>query len=290
MKRILLTGATGFVGRHVVAELAGRGIVPSVVIRSGTSDRLDDTVATVFETPDLFAEPVSWWAERMTSIDLVVHLAWIAEPGRYLLDPRNLDCLAGTLTMARAAMVAGVARFVGAGTCLEYATSSGDLAPDSPLAPETPYAAAKAAAYTALNALLPPSGVGFLWARLFHIYGPGEDPRRLIAYLHARLGAGQPADLGSGQAVRDFIDVRDAARMIVDDALSDRIGACNIATGTGKSVRAMAEAVADQYGRRDLLRFGARPDRLDDPLRIVAATRASDGPVSASSPLQESVA
>lgn len=271
MADVLVTGGTGFVGQAVVAALAARGLALRCVIRRGTSDRLPilkaglDTV----ETDDLFAEGPEWWAAACDGVGTVIHLAWYAEPGKYLTSDRNLDCLSGTLSLARGAARAGVKRFAGVGTCFEYDLTGGDLTVDTPLDPLTPYAAAKASAYLTLNRWLPLQGVRFLWARLFYLHGEGEDARRLVPYLHGQLAAGLPADLTSGTQVRDFMDVKDAAQLIVADTFSARDGATNIASGRGITVRQLAEGIADRYGRRDLLRFGARAENLTDPPRVV---------------------
>jgi len=111
--------------------------------------------------------------------------------------------------------------------------------------------------------------VEFLWARLFYLYGVGEDPRRLVPYLHQQMQKGEEADLTSGTQIRDFMDVDEAAELLVRDAFSDRTGASNIASGQGISVRQLAEQIADGYGRRDLLNLGARPDNLTDPPVVV---------------------
>ena len=194
-----------------------------------------------------------------------------------LTSEKNLDCLAGTLALARGAARAGVGRFVGAGTCFEYDLSGGDLAVDTPLDPLTPYAAAKASAFLTLGKWLPAQGVRFLWARLFYLYGEGEDARRLVPYLHQQLAAGEVAELTSGTQVRDFIEVKDAAQLIVSDAFSTREGATNIASGTGITVRELAERIADGYGRRGLLKFGARAENLTDPPRVVGLRDAGPG-------------
>ncbi len=267
---VLLTGATGFVGRQVLRELGARGRSVRVVVRSGSEARLGSAACEgVVATPDLFAEDAAFWTRACAGIDTVVHTAWYAEPGRYLASPRNLDCLEGTLRLARGAAGAGVRRVVGVGTCFEYDLSGGTLSVDTPLRPATPYAAAKASAYWMLAYWLPTQSVAFAWARLFYLHGEGEDARRLVPYLRARLAAGEPAELTSGAQVRDFLDVAEAAAQLVDLALGDDCGAVNVCSGVGVTVRALAERIAAEYGRPDLLRFGARPDNLVDPPCVV---------------------
>ena len=114
----------------------------------------------------------------------------------------------------------------------------------------------------ALSQWLPRQGVEFAWCRLFYLYGEGENERRLVPYLRAKLMAGEPAELTSGRQICDYLNVRDAGRMIVEAALGAEQGPVNICSGMPITVRQLAEQIADEYGRRDLLRFGARPDNL----------------------------
>jgi dTDP-6-deoxy-L-talose 4-dehydrogenase (NAD+) len=163
-----------------------------------------------------------------------------------------------------------VRRFVGVGTCFEYdLANSVPLAVDAPLKPLTPYAAAKAAAFMTLSQWLPIAGVEFCWCRVFYLSGEGEDSRRLVPYLRAKLAAGEPAELTSGNQVRDHLDVREVAQLIVNHALGDETGPINICSGVPVTVRQLAERIADEYGRRDLLKFGARPDNPLDPPYVV---------------------
>jgi nucleoside-diphosphate-sugar epimerase len=262
MTRVLLTGGTGFVGVPTLKALNALGAEVVAVLRPGGV--VPESLVGVVETPDMFAEGYDFWATACDGIDIVLHTAWFTEPGVYLQSPRNLHCLAGTLLLGAAAQDAG-ARFVGVGTCLEYALTGVPLATDAPLGPTTSYGATKAAAFMALSQSL----TDFAWCRLFYLFGKGEDPRRLVPYLHARLAAGEPVDLTSGTQVRDYLDVCDAGARIAAIALSARQGAQNICSGVPITVAALARNIAQSYGRVDLLRFGARVDGAGDPAHVV---------------------
>ena len=267
----LLTGATGFVGRHVLRALGERGCRVRPLVREGKQNVLANSraIERIVASPDIFSENVAWWAEVCGGVDTVIHAAWYAEPGEYLQSPKNQDCLSGTLRLAEGAAQAKVRRFVGIGSCFEYDLGAARLKTDTPLRPSTPYAQAKVDAFNALSASLPGQGVAFAWCRLFYLYGEGEDARRLVPYVRARLQAGEPVELSSGRQIRDFLDVRDAARMIVDVALGQAEGPVNICSGKPVTVREVAESIADEFGRRDLLRFGARADNPVDPPCVV---------------------
>ena len=268
---ILLTGAAGFVGRQVLRALGERGCRVRAVVREGQQQKIaqDAAIESIVVSFDIFAESSAWWEAACRGVDTAIHAAWYAEPGKYLYSPKNSDCLAGTLRFAEGAARARLRRFVGIGTCFEYDLSAGRLGIDTPLKPSTPYARAKAEAFEKLSAMLRGRGVAFAWCRLFYLYGDGEDPRRLVSYLRAKLRAGEPAELSSGTQVRDFLDVREAAEMIVDAALGAVEGPVNICSGRPVTVRELAERVADEFGRRDLLRFGARDDNPVDPPCVI---------------------
>ncbi len=271
-KPVLLTGATGFVGRQILRALLNEGKRVRLVVRTGHDDALasqEGIERVVVTTPDLFAESADWWQETCKGVDTLIHAAWYAEPGKYLASPKNLDCLAGTIAMAQGAMAAGLRRFVGVGTCFEYDVSAGDLTTDTPLAPQSPYAGAKAAAFLALSQALPVQDVEFAWCRLFYLYGEGEDARRFVPYLRGQLEKGEVAELTSGKQWRDFMDVRRAGDMIAQAAMGKVTGAVNVCSGQAITIRQLAERIADEYDRRDLLKFGARPDNLVDPPRVV---------------------
>lgn len=268
-KRVMLTGATGFVGRQILSALLRAEVEVRVVVRRGSESRLPASVSDIVQTDDLFAENNSWWSATSQCVHTIIHAAWYAEPGKYMQSAKNLDCLRGSIEMALGAMNAGVKRFIGIGSCSEYDLSEGFLSTQTPLRPTTVYGGAKAATFVALSNCLPQFGVGFAWCRLFYLHGEGEDQRRLVPYLRARLSAGEPAELTSGTQTRDYLDVRSAGAQIAEVALGEKTGAVNVCSGEAETIRNFAEKIADEYGRRDLLRFGVRPDNVFDPPCVV---------------------
>ena len=266
---VLLTGATGFVGRQVLHALLERDIHVRCVVREKKQLPASRLIETIITTRDLFQEDGAWWAKVLQSVTTIIHVAWFTEPGKYLNSPKNLDCLIGTLRLAQAAAQSGVRRFVGIGTCAEYKISDSDLSTETALDPLSAYAGAKASAFMSLSRWLQNEGVAFAWCRLFYLYGEDEDPRRLVPYIHNQLRSNKPVNLTSGTQIRDFMDVKEAGKRIASVALGDFIGPANICLGIPVSVRQFAEKIADQYGRRDLLQFGVRADNILDPPRVV---------------------
>ena len=267
---ILITGSSGFVGRQVLkATIEDNEGLRLVVRDSGSDCTRYSSTASILNTSDLFEESTAWWKEALSGVDTVLHVAWFVEPGEYLSSEENLHCLEGTLRIAKACSEAGVKRFVGVGTCFEYDLSPGFLSPQTPLLPRTLYAACKVSAFQVLQEYFRSRSIEFLWCRLFYMYGDREDSRRLVPYLRSKLSAGEPVELSDGEQVLDFLNVEEVGCQLWKATLSSEQGVKNICSGIPTTVRALAEQIADEYGRRDLLRFGAREKNEFDPSFIV---------------------
>src|SRR5262249_34882978 len=142
-----------------------------------------------------------------------IHLAWYAVPGRYLdAGPENIASLQASLALLDELAAAGCRQVVMAGTCAEYDTDSGLLREDSPTRPATIYAACKLACGIIGEARALQLGVGFAWARLFYLYGPYEDERRLVPSVINSVLHGHEFAASSGAQVRDYLHVADVAR------------------------------------------------------------------------------
>jgi nucleoside-diphosphate-sugar epimerase len=267
MRAVLLTGATGFVGRQILKALGKADIKIVPVVRSGKELSFNGlpNIERVISSPDIFTEDAEWWAKQSTGVDVVIHAAWYTEPGEYLRSALNTDCLIGSLNLAKGAVKAGAKRVIVIGTCFEYDLSAGVVSIDTSLKPLTAYAGAKAALYMGLAQWLPEQSVELAWCRLFYLFGEGEDERRLVPSLHKQLGKGEAVELTSGEQIRDYMDVSAVGRIIAEIALGGQQGPINICSGVPVTVRELAERIADQYGRCDLLEFGVREDNLFDP-------------------------
>jgi nucleoside-diphosphate-sugar epimerase len=265
--RILLTGASGFVGRHALAALASTGHEVHAISRSRPSVSGDYRWHGV----DLLAPGAAAIVDAVQP-ERILHLAWCVEHGSFWTDPANAAWRDATLALARAAADAGARRFVGTGTCYEYdwpPTANCDER-ETPVATHTFYDTCKDECRRALDALASEGGFGFAWARLFFLYGPAEAPGRLVASIARALARGEPAACSSGLVVRDFMDVRDAGAALAALTLSDVEGPVNIASGNGLSVADLVTRLGALAGRPDLVRLGALPDRPGEPPRIVA--------------------
>jgi nucleoside-diphosphate-sugar epimerase len=267
--RILVTGAGGFIGKAAVRALTAAGHeVCGIYRKAPPAGAAASVVVADLEDRRQVAAIL-----RDVRPDVILHLAWSVEHGKFWTSPDNLDCVTWTLALARAAAEAGCRRFVGVGTCFEYEfPASGDCDEfTTPVGPRTLYGAAKDACRRCLETYFRDAGLSFAWARVFYPYGPGEHPDRLVPSLAAKLAAGEPALLSSGRMVADFIHVDDVAGALAALCASDVSGPVNVGTGQGVAVAEIARRLAEIAGRPDLLRIGALPDREGEPVRVVGS-------------------
>ena len=271
MTRVLITGANGFVGRQIIRSLDCMGIDMIPVVREGNEHKFSShgNVIKIITSKDLFSEEEDWWEEQCKDVDVVIHAAWYVEHGKYQDSSKNIECLIGSLKLAKGAAKAGVSRFLGLGTCAEYDHKQGRLTIETPLKPLTAYAATKASLFTTLSEWLPRQGVSFAWIRLFYLYGEGENSGRLIPYVRSQISQGKMVDLSSGMQVRDFMDVVEVGKKIAKISLTNQAGPINLCSGIPISVRQLVEKIANEYGRKDLLNFGVRKDNLYDPPCVI---------------------
>ena len=272
-ERVLVTGATGFIGRHIPALLYARGYQTHITARSD----LPRTPGITAHVVDLLHQDDARRLIQDIRPDIIIHTAWYVAHGRFWTAPENTDWLEASTALAAYAAEAGARRFIGLGSCAEYAIEAGDDTfpwPESRrIAPATPYGEAKAALARRLGEMTEARArFGFAWARLFHLFGPGENPARLVPSIMIALREGREAPCASGRPVRDFISTQNAAAAITALATSDVTGAVNIASGAPVSIAAMARLVAQIAGRPDLLRLGALADRPNEPAYMVAHT------------------
>jgi nucleoside-diphosphate-sugar epimerase len=268
--RILVTGASGFIGRHTIGHLAAAG---HEVIASGRS-RTVAHPGIRWISEDIIKPSVAARIGATTKPDILLHLAWTVEAGKFWTDPDNLEWVAASLTLTRACVEAGARRICAVGSCYEYEWPIDGLCIEekTPTGTYTLYDAAKDSVRRVLASYTAQCGVSFAWARLFNLYGPHEDPARLVASVTRSLLAAIPARTSSGKAIRDYMDVRDAGQALAALTLSEVNGVVNVATGDGIKISEIIAILGRLIGKEELLQFGALPDR-EEPARIVADVR-----------------
>jgi len=263
--KILVTGAAGFIGSHIARELVRQGHEVHALVRPQTDlGRIQDIRDSLhFIHGDLLD---SSFILHPSSFDACLHLAWYVEPGKYLHAPLNKDWVEATLRLARNLRDAGCRRFVGAGTCFEYAPCDPPQSESTPTAPSTVYVQSKLELFHAL----PSVGIDFAWVRFFYQYGPYEDPRRLVPVVINRLRQGQEAKLVTGDRLRDYLHIADVASAVGAVAQSKLTGAVNIGSGVRMTVRDIALKIGELFDRVDLIKLGAYPDSPTEPMHLLA--------------------
>jgi nucleoside-diphosphate-sugar epimerase len=264
--RVLVTGASGFIGRRAVYALAAMGAEVHAVGRSPQA-----TLCTHHQA-DLLEPGRAYSLLKTVRPDAVLHLAWCVEHGKFWNDPANQVWADATFALAQAAADAGVRRFVGTGTCFEYDwPEAGDCCEfETPGIGHTRYDIAKTECRTCLEAFFKLAGIAFVWTRLFFLYGPGEDHRRLVASIARALALGEIARCSRGLVIRDFLEVRDAGSALAAITLDGIQGPVNVGSGIGVRISEIAALLGRLAQRPELVHLGALPDRPDEPPRIVA--------------------
>ena len=264
--RVLITGASGFIGKHVAASLHALGHEVVGVCRAPLSD-----LPIKWRTADLLALGETIPLLNDVRPDALIHLAWTTEHGKFWHDPSNLTWLARSCGLIEAAASAGVRRIVMAGTCFEYALHNGDCDEyDTPVENHFLYDTAKDALRRIAISFCEKNGISFSWARLFHFYGADEHPSRLVRSICSSLNRGEVARCSSGHALRDYMHVVDAADALTKLVLSETTGVVNIASGERARIADIARTLGEIAGRPDLVHIGSLPDRLGDPPQITA--------------------
>jgi nucleoside-diphosphate-sugar epimerase len=276
MSRVLVTGASGFIGRRALPALLEAGYEVHAIAREPSPG--PQTPEIVWHGVDLLEPGAGAALVRRVLPRELLHLAWYAKHGAFWTAPENASWAAATLDLLRAFGDTGGRRAVLAGSCAEYDWAA--LAADgvchehlTPLAPQTFYGVSKHATRLVAEGCAAATGFELAWGRLFFLYGPAEQPGRLVPSVARALLSGREAPTTSGEQVRDFMYVDDASRAFVGLLESDVQGAVNIASGRGVEVRELVALLAEEVGRPELLRVGALETRAAEPAAIVADTR-----------------
>jgi nucleoside-diphosphate-sugar epimerase len=273
-RRVLLTGATGFIGSRAIEPLLAAGYQIHALAR-----RPGNSTGVSWHAVDLLDDGATAQLVSELSAEYLLHFAWYTEHGSFWGSPENLSWVVASLRLLRAFHEAGGRRAVMAGTCAEYDWSdtsepcreleraSGAATPERPA---TFYGAAKHATRIVAGAYAGEVGLSLAWGRVFLLYGPGEDERRLVPQVARALLGATEVQTSDGTQIRDFMHVEDVARGFVALLGSAVEGPVNVASGEGVEIARVLQLIGDATGRPDLLRLGALPRRAGEPQRLVA--------------------
>lgn len=271
--RVLLTGASGFVGRHVVRALLARGHSVTAVGRDATRAAAFDWFARVdFVAADIHAGLESP-QQRFGPADAVMHLAWPGLPNHKETFHFEQN-LPRDYAFLKSLVAAGYRRLLVTGTCLECGLQNGCLSEAAEARPTIPYPLAKATLRAFLEALRARQPFDLQWARLFYMYGEGQSPSSLLAQLDRAIDAGAPRfDMSGGEQLRDYLPVTEvAAKLVTLVEHPEWLGVTNICSGKPTSVRALVERHIASRGARIELNLGVYPYPDHEPMAFWGST------------------
>lgn len=252
--KILLTGATGWIGSHVARELLCLGHEVHATVREGSGrERIADLRELKIHVGAIDALPIK--------PDLVISLAWIASPGRFLDSEDNFHCLEVTKRLISKVDC----RVIVSGSCFEFDTQIGKLSEDSPTLPTSIYARCK----DELRQILVKRR-NSAWLRFFYQYGPWETRGRFVPSIIQAVLDDKDAKLSPGDQKRDYLHVEDVATAVCAVAESKLEGTVNVGSGEAVKTGDIGRIIGEIGGRPDRILIGALPYWKGEPMLIVA--------------------
>lgn len=276
MKKVLVTGARGFVGRHSLKTLLERGF---------------EVHAIASKTLPIVNSDCTWHRANLldqTSIKELVsqvkpthllHFAWCYTiPGQYWKSEDNFLWVQASLELLRQFGEQGGKRVVMGGTCAEYDWKYGYCSEFvTPRNPDTPYGICKKALQEIVSCYCETASLSSAWGRIFFPYGAYEYPNRLVSSVIVSLLKGEPACCSHGNQIRDFLYVQDVADAFVALLESEVTGVLNIGSGQPVAIKDVVYKIADIIGGSDLVQLGAIPSPMKEaPLLVADVTRLSN--------------
>lgn len=266
MKKVLVTGATGFIGRHTLAPLTDAGFEVHAVTSKIPVNLTDVHAQCCWHTMNLL-EPMQ--VKNLVSIikpTHLLHFAWYNIPGKCLVAEENFLWVQASLELLRHFGEQGGERVVMAGSALEYDWNYGYCSEVlTPRNPHTTYGICKNALQEMLKAYAEITNLSSAWGRVFNVYGPFDHPKRLVSSVIFSLLHSKTALCSHGNQLRDYLYVEDVANAFVSLLESNIVGEINIASGKPVAVKEIVLKIAEKLGKPDLVKLGALLTSADEP-------------------------
>lgn len=250
-KRVLVTGATGLIGKETIAPLTISGYeVHAITVDEPCRHSSVNWIRGTLFDDDFIRKTIA--GIKPTHL---LNLAW-ATTGDYLVNPVNERFLHAGEVMAKAFAENGGERAVYAGTCFEYAFGDEPLTENSKLdAGKYPYTYCKDRLRRKVETLFAERSVSFGYGRIFFVYGRGENPTRLTGMVVDKLRKGERVVIKAGPLLRDYVYSKDVAAAFVSLLDSPVTGAVNICSGKTIAIRDFVTSIAAAFGKSDLVDF-----------------------------------
>lgn len=265
--KVVLTGATGFIGRYVLKELAKLPIAITVIGRTNKMEAPNPSQAQYIQF-DL-CDSTEGTFKRLGEPDLLFHLAWGGLNN--FSSPKHLEHeLPMHYRFLEQMIIAGLPSLLITGTCLEYGLQSGALSEQSTTAPVTPYGTAKDTLRRQLDRLNTTRPFKLTWARLFYLFGKGQAEKTLYSQLlHAAERGDSHFNMSGGKQLRDYLPVEDVANLLVRLGMKQQdLGVVNLCSGTPTSVLELVNGWREQYNLKIQLNPGHYPYPNYEPMEF----------------------
>lgn len=268
--KVLVTGATGFIGNYVVQQLLDRG---HRVITVARNEKRASTLSwyenAEFVACDIHSSSAELTVEHFGSPNALVHLAWPGLPNYEALFHFE-ETLLADYRFIKSLIEQGLKQVLVTGTCLEYGLQQGCLSEDLPTFPTNPYALAKDTLRKFLQSLQKQTPFTLQWLRLFYMHGDGQSPKSLLAQLDSAIDRGDKRfNMSGGEQLRDFLPVEEIAHRIASVAEQvDLDGIYNCCSGTPISVRALVENRIRERNAKIELNLGHYPYPEHEPMEF----------------------
>ena len=270
--RMLVTGASGFIGAAVCSELLAHGHELAALVRRPGHWQLEPIRSSALVVAADLAERATWEGPvRAFRPDGVVHLAWTGVRAADRDDLRQVANIAWTADLIDVCHDCGATVFLGIGSQAEYGPKQAAICEHDEVAPTTLYGEAKLAAGRIGAKIAQARGMRHVWLRIFSTYGEGDHPHWLIPYLIGALLRGERPSLTAGEQLWDFLHVRDAAaaiRIALENPQAQ--GIYNLGSGLAPALRQTVETIRDLIDPQAPLGWGEIPYRPDQVMILQA--------------------
>jgi len=268
MKRVLVTGGRGFIGRHTLSALCSRDFEVHVLDLKSEADISDNIV---WHNCNLSHQDEVEKIMHMVKPTHLLHLAWYTAPELYWKSIENVEWVKNSISLLRCFADCGGLRYVIAGSCAEYDWSYGLLSEtNTPMNPGTLYGICKDGLHRLAKGFAQETGLSYAWGRVFFLYGPNENENRLVSYVVKSLLEEKVARCSSGAQIRDYLFVQDVADAFAELIDSSAQGAFNIGSGEGVHIKDIILKLGVALNRSDLIKMGALQTSTNEPHIILA--------------------
>lgn len=265
--KVLVTGATGFVGQHLVAALLAAGVPVRAVARSLERARALPWFDQVeFVAADIHCQGLD--VQALTEgVDALAHLAWPGLPNYQQSFHFEVN-LPADLQFIKRVVAAGVSQVMVTGTCFEYGLRNGAQSETDPALPATAYGLAKNSLRLFLEHVRQHTPFALQWVRLFYLYGPGQAANSLLASLDRAIDEGRSHfAMSAGEQLRDYLPVEQVcAYLLAILARREFSGVVNCCSGEPVSVRALVEQHLAKRNSSLPLQLGHYPYSAHEPM------------------------